>query len=79
MLGALIVTGVQGALSESETFLETWTLIMGLLFVLVVLFLPKGIAGAVEAIAGRMKKPAVTPETPNTETVGAARQVENLS
>lgn len=79
MLGALIVTGVQGALSESETFLETWTLIMGLLFVLVVLFLPKGIAGAVETIAGRMRKPAETPETPKSETVSAARQVENLS
>jgi urea transport system permease protein len=44
MLGALLVAGTQGALSESETFLETWTLIMGGLFVLVVLFLPNGLA-----------------------------------
>ncbi|EKF42182.1 branched-chain amino acid ABC transporter permease [Nitratireductor indicus C115] len=50
-IGALIVTGVQGALSESETFLESWMLIMGGLFVLVVLFLPKGIAGAFEMLA----------------------------
>ncbi len=53
MLGAIIVTGVQGALSESEAFLETWTLIMGGLFVLVVLFLPKGLAGAVELLRAR--------------------------
>lgn len=48
MLGAIIVTGMQGALSESETFLTTWTLVMGFVFVLVVLFLPKGLAGAAE-------------------------------
>lgn len=54
MLGAIIVTGMQGALSESETFLDTWTLIMGSLFVIVVLFLPKGLAGAGEKILDRL-------------------------
>lgn len=53
MLGALVVTGVQGSLAESGAFLESWMLIMGLLFVLVVLFLPKGIAGACEMLAMR--------------------------
>ena len=51
MLGAILVTGVQGALSESEAFLETWTLVMGGLFVLIVLFMPKGLAGAFEVLA----------------------------
>lgn len=45
MIGAVLVAGMQGALSESETFLETWTLVMGAMFVLVVLFLPNGLAG----------------------------------
>lgn len=54
MLGAIVVTGMQGALSESETFLETWTLIMGAVFVLVVLFLPKGLAGAIEMLWDRV-------------------------
>lgn len=53
-LGAIIVTGMQGALSESETFLETWTLVMGFLFVIIVLFLPKGLAGAAEAVTDRL-------------------------
>ncbi len=53
-LGAIIVTGMQGALSESEIFLDTWMLIMGLVFVVVVLFLPKGLAGAAEMIADRL-------------------------
>jgi urea transport system permease protein len=44
-LGAMLVAGMQGALSESAAFLETWTLVMGALFVLVVLFLPTGLAG----------------------------------
>ena len=41
-LGAVLVAGVQGALSESEAFLETWTLVMGALFVLVVLVPAQG-------------------------------------
>ena len=56
MLGALVVTGVQGALSKSEAFLETWTLVMGVLFVLVVLFLPKGLAGAFEMLSRRLER-----------------------
>ena len=47
-LGAIVITAGQGFLSETETFLHTWTLIMGLVFVLTVLFLPKGLAGAFE-------------------------------
>ena len=47
-LGALLVAGMEGALSESETFLDTWTLVMGAVFVLVVLFLPNGLASLVD-------------------------------
>ena len=54
MLGAIIVTGMQGALSESEIFLDTWMLIMGTLFVAVVLFLPKGLGGATEMLVDRL-------------------------
>lgn len=45
-LGAIAVNAVQGGLSEA--FLETWQLILGGLFVLVVLFLPKGLVGLVD-------------------------------
>ena len=57
MLGAIVVTGMQGALSESETFLDTWTLVMGFVFVVVVLFMPKGLAGAAEALFNRLVPP----------------------
>lgn len=59
LLGAILVAGMQGALSESEVFLDTWTLVMGALFVLVVLFLPNGIASIFESIVSRFRlKPA---------------------
>jgi urea transport system permease protein len=54
--GAILVAGMQGALAESETFLETWTLIMGAIFVLVVLFLPKGLAGFFELVWDRLPR-----------------------
>lgn len=61
LLGAILVAGMQGALSESEVFLDTWTLVMGALFVLVVLFLPNGIASLGEKLIdriGRARRPA---------------------
>ena len=56
MLGAVFVVGIQGSLSESKIFLETWMLVMGFIFVLVVLFLPRGLAGAFESLVGLMRK-----------------------
>jgi urea transport system permease protein len=55
-LGAVLVAGMQGVLSESGPFLETWTLIMGVLFVLVVMFLPKGLAGLGQTVRTRLRQ-----------------------
>jgi urea transport system permease protein len=63
-LGAIVVAGMQGTLSESETFLDTWMLVMGLVFVLIVLFLPNGLAGLVDIAAKRLIRrgtPAAAP------------------
>ena len=49
-LGAIVVTGVQGSLSETPAFLDIWMLIMGALFIFVVLFLPNGIISLVDVI-----------------------------
>ena len=54
--GAVLVAGMQGVLSESKAFLETWTLIMGVLFVLVVIFLPKGLAGLGQTVRARLRQ-----------------------
>lgn len=63
-LGAVIVTGMQGSLSESEFFLETWTLVMGAVFVLVVLFMPKGLAGIVGALSAKLRRRPSLPIVP---------------
>jgi urea transport system permease protein len=71
LLGAILVAGVQGALSESEVFLDTWTLVMGALFVLVVLFLPNGLASLGEKIAekiGILRRSPATPGKPAAAT-----------
>jgi urea transport system permease protein len=75
-LGAVLVAGMQGALSESAAFLETWTLVMGALFVLVVLFLPKGLAGLAQGawrwIALRRQAPHDVPRPVGQTREGSA-------
>lgn len=55
-LGAIVVTGVQGSLSETQAFLDTWSLIMGALFIIVVLFLPNGLVSLVDVLRGRRQR-----------------------
>ena len=78
MLGAMLVAGMQGMLSESETFLETWTLVMGAMFVLVVLFLPKGLAGLFDRATDRLllRRPAVATVPPQPPTVAGTSEKE---
>ncbi|MBL8584180.1 MAG: urea ABC transporter permease subunit UrtC [Rhizobiaceae bacterium] len=73
MLGAILVAGVQGALSESETFLDTWTLIMGGLFVLIVLFLPNGLASLIDLGRRRVR----TPKSPDNRVAHSAELKED--
>jgi urea transport system permease protein len=65
-LGAIVVTGVQGSLSETQAFLDIWMLIMGALFIVVVLFLPNGLVSIVEVVTHKWQQrravsKAVTP------------------
>lgn len=52
ILGAFLVQGAQSYLGDE--FLNTWILMLGFFFILVVRFLPGGLAGLVETILGRM-------------------------
>ncbi|KIZ47641.1 MULTISPECIES: urea ABC transporter permease subunit UrtC [Rhodopseudomonas] len=52
IIGAFLIQGAQSYLGD--TFLSTWLLVLGGFFILVVRFLPKGIAGLVETILGRL-------------------------
>ncbi|WP_434053110.1 MAG: urea ABC transporter permease subunit UrtC [Roseibium sp.] len=58
ILGAFIVQGAQSYLGDE--FLNTWILILGFFFILVVRFLPGGLAGLVELILGRLASIGLT-------------------
>jgi urea transport system permease protein len=53
-IGAILINVIEATVSESKIFLETWQAIIGLLFVLVVLFLPGGLAGLANSIVDRL-------------------------
>ncbi|EWH03737.1 urea ABC transporter permease subunit UrtC [Halomonas sp. BC04] len=52
-LGGIIVNALQGRLSE--IFVEGWMLFLGVVFILVVLFMPNGIYGLLSASIGKFK------------------------
>ncbi|WP_313054666.1 urea ABC transporter permease subunit UrtC [Pseudomonas lopnurensis] len=60
IIGAFLIQGGQSYLGDS--FLNSWMLILGFFFIVVVRFLPKGLAGLLEAALGRLssrdRKPA---------------------
>ncbi len=61
-IGAILINVIEATVSETELFVEAWQAIIGLLFVLVVLFLPRGLAGLANDIADRLLGDAKTPQ-----------------
>ena len=64
-IGAIIINVLSATVSETEGFAEAWKAIIGLIFVLVVLYLPRGIAGLahdfVDRIVTRRSAPSSRP------------------
>jgi urea transport system permease protein len=44
-IGAIVINSIEASVSETKPLVEAWKVIIGLLFVLVVLYLPRGLAG----------------------------------
>lgn len=44
-IGAILIDAIESQVSETEALVEAWKAIIGLIFVLVVLFLPRGLGG----------------------------------
>ncbi|TVQ52191.1 MAG: urea ABC transporter permease subunit UrtC [Rhodobacteraceae bacterium] len=53
-IGAIAISVLETSASESEIFQEAWRLIVGLAFVIVVLFLPRGLAGLARDAVDRL-------------------------
>ena len=53
-IGAILINMITATVSETQGFAEAWKAIIGLIFVLVVLYLPRGIAGLVHDAIDRL-------------------------
>jgi urea transport system permease protein len=53
-IGAILINVISAKVSETEGFAEAWKAIIGLIFVLVVLYLPRGIAGLAHDLVDRL-------------------------
>ena len=70
-IGAILINTISATVSETEGFAEAWKAIIGLIFVLVVLYLPRGLAGLAHDIVDRILPrasgvPAHALDTPKT-------------
>src|SRR5713226_5240353 len=52
-IGAILINMISATVSETEGFAEAWKVIIGLIFVLVVLYLPRGLAGLAHDLLDR--------------------------
>ncbi len=60
-IGAFLVNFIEDTVSETDALVEAWKAIIGLLFVLVVLFLPRGLAGFANDVVDRYLRFVRTP------------------
>ena len=69
MLGAILIQGGQSYLGDQ--FLNTWLLLLGGFFIVVVRFLPKGLAGLLESVLGILGTRRRVAALPHPAVVGA--------
>jgi urea transport system permease protein len=53
-VGAVLINSIEASVSETKSLVEAWKVIIGLLFVLAVLYLPRGLAGLVHSGIDRL-------------------------
>lgn len=53
-IGAIVINMIEATASETAALLDIWKVIIGLVFVLAVLYLPRGIGGVATTIGDRL-------------------------
>ena len=61
-IGAILINMIEAGMSETQALVESWRAIIGVIFIVVVLFLPRGLAGlandALDNLLGRSARAA---------------------
>jgi len=73
-IGAILINTIEATVSETEAFVEAWKAIIGLIFVLVVLYLPYGLAGVASSLADRIMQMFGNRRAPGTQVARAEVQ-----
>jgi urea transport system permease protein len=68
-IGAIVINMISATVSEIEGFAEAWKVIIGLIFVLVVLYLPRGFAGLAHDLVDRF---LARGKAPSHHAIGAS-------
>jgi urea transport system permease protein len=77
-IGAILINTIAATVSETEGFAEAWKAVLGLLFVIVVLFLPYGLAGLAQDLIDRIvgRRSAKRSDLAVTPRAGRAQPAE---
>src|SRR3979490_1539895 len=75
-IGAIVINMISATVSETEGFAEAWKVIIGLIFVLVVLYLPRGFAGLAHDLVDRLLKRRKGPSQHDVTTSDASQLAE---
>jgi urea transport system permease protein len=55
-IGAIVINTIEASASESEMLQESWRAIIGIVFILAVLYLPRGLAGLAQDVVGMLSR-----------------------
>src|SRR4030081_253546 len=75
-IGAIVINMISATVSETEGFAEAWKVIIGLIFVLVVLYLPRGFAGLAHDLVDRLLSRGKAPSQHAIEASDASQLAE---
>ncbi len=60
-IGAILINVMEAGMSETQALVESWRAIIGVIFILVVLFLPRGLAGLANDAIEALTRPRIAP------------------
>ncbi|MGH9805770.1 MAG: urea ABC transporter permease subunit UrtC [Terriglobia bacterium] len=75
-IGAIVINMIEATVSETPAFVEVWKVVIGLAFILSVLYMPRGLAGIAEDFAAWISRSKATDHGPAITEAGRPQAVE---